>query len=30
MEDEVNTNHRCRILKFMVEDFNADACPDEW
>ena len=29
MEDEINTNHRCRILKFMVEDFNADACPDE-
>lgn len=28
-EDEINTNHRCRILKFMVEDFNADACKDE-
>ena len=28
-EDEINTNHRCRILKFMVEDFNADACSDE-
>lgn len=30
MEDEINTNHRCRILRFMVEDFNADACSDEW
>ena len=28
-EDEINVNHRCRILKFMVEDFNADACSDE-
>lgn len=29
IETEVNANHRCRILRFMVEDFNADACPDE-
>lgn len=29
IEDEINTTHRCRILKFMVEDFNADACKDE-
>ena len=29
IESEVNTTHRCRILRFMVEDFNADACPDE-
>ena len=29
IETEINTNHRCRILRFMVEDFNADACPDE-
>lgn len=29
IETEVNTNHRCRILRFMVEDFNANACPDE-
>ena len=28
-EDEINTNHRCRVLKFVVEDFNADACSDE-
>lgn len=28
-EDEINTNHRCRIIKFVVEDFNADACSDE-
>ena len=30
IETEINTNHRCRILRFMVEDFNADACSDEW
>lgn len=29
IEDEINTTHRCRILKFMVEDFNTDACKDE-
>lgn len=29
IESEANINHRCRILRFMVEDFNADACPDE-
>lgn len=29
IESEINTNHRCRILRFMVEDFNADACSDE-
>ena len=29
MEDEINTTHRCRILKFMVEDFDSDACKDE-
>ena len=29
IESEVNTNHRCRVLRFMVEDFNADACSDE-
>ena len=29
IESEINTTHRCRILRFMVEDFNADACPDE-
>lgn len=29
IESEVNTNHRCRILRFVVEDFNADACKDE-
>lgn len=29
IESEVNSTHRCRILRFMVEDFNADACPDE-
>lgn len=28
-EGEININHRCRILRFMVEDFNADACSDE-
>lgn len=28
-EDEINTNHRCRIIKFVVEDFNADACSNE-
>ena len=30
IESEINTTHRCRILRFMVEDFNADACKDEW
>ena len=29
IESEINTTHRCRILRFMVEDFNADACSDE-
>ena len=29
IESEINTTHRCRILRFMVEDFNADACKDE-
>lgn len=29
IESEINTSHRCRILRFMVEDFNADACSDE-
>lgn len=28
-EDSINTTHRCRILRFLVEDFNADACKDE-
>ena len=29
IESEINNTHRCRILRFMVEDFNADACKDE-
>lgn len=29
VESEINANHRCRILRFVVEDFNADACRDE-
>ena len=29
IESEINTTHRCRILRFMVEDFNSDACKDE-
>ncbi len=29
IESEINTTHRCRILRFIVEDFNADACPNE-
>lgn len=28
-EDSINTTIRCRILKFVVEDFNSDACKDE-
>lgn len=28
-EDSINLTHRCRILKFLVEDFNSDACKDE-
>ena len=28
-EDEININHRCRIIKFIVEDFNANACPND-
>lgn len=26
IEDSINNTHRCRVLRFMVEDFNADAC----
>lgn len=26
VESEINEFHRCRILRFTVEDFNADAC----
>ena len=29
IETSVNTSHRCRELRFLVEDFNADACRDE-
>ncbi len=28
-EDSINNLHRCRILRFTVEDFNSDACKDE-
>lgn len=26
IESSINDTHRCRILEFMIEDFNADAC----
>lgn len=29
IEDSINTSHRCRVLRFIVEDFNADACQNE-
>lgn len=29
IETEINNTHRCRVLRFIVEDFNADACSDE-
>ncbi len=29
IETNINTTHRCRELRFIVEDFNADACKDE-
>lgn len=29
IETSINTTHRCRELRFIVEDFNADACQDE-
>ena len=29
IESEINTTHRCRVLRFIVEDFNADACSNE-
>lgn len=29
IEGDINTTHRCRELRFMVEDFNADACRNE-
>lgn len=29
IEDSINSTHRCRVLKFAVEDFNSDACQDE-
>jgi hypothetical protein len=29
IETEINSSHRCRILRFIVEDFNSDACRDE-
>ena len=28
-EDNINNTHRCRILKFVVEDFNSSACENE-
>lgn len=28
-EDSINNLHRCRVLRFTVEDFNSDACKDE-
>lgn len=28
-EDSINNTHRCRILKFVVEDFNSSACENE-
>lgn len=30
IESEINKTHRCRILRFIVEDFNADACKNEY
>ena len=29
-EININTTYRGRELRFFVEDFNADACKDEW
>lgn len=29
IETNINNIHRCRELRFVVEDFNADACKDE-
>lgn len=29
IEDSINNVIRCRILRFVVEDFNADACNNE-
>ena len=29
IETNLNTTHRCRELRFIVEDFNPSACPDE-
>lgn len=28
-EDNINNTHRCRVLRFIVEDFNGDACRNE-
>lgn len=28
-EENINNIHRCRTLRFLVEDFNADACYNE-
>lgn len=29
VETNINNIHRCRELRFIVEDFNPSACPDE-
>ena len=26
IEDNINNTHRCRVLKFSIDDFNSDAC----
>ena len=29
VETNINNMHRCRELRFIIEDFNPSACPDE-
>lgn len=29
IETNINSTHRCRELRFIIEDFNPSACPDE-
>ena len=29
IEGDIDNKHRCRVLRFVVKDFNSDACKDE-